>query len=250
MEAHNTLHHYDIISLCETSLNDSIQVPENALPGYKFHSCNHPEGDRNGGVGIFFKDNLPIRIRADLAFDEVIVSELIFGRKKIFFTVLYRNPQHNAQSDEFCGFLENLENLHLKLKNESPYAIFYAGDLNGHSQSWYPEGDTNAEGLKLDNLFSNLNLTQIISEPTHFMRDDCKPSCIDLIITDQPNLVLDSGVRGSLDPAVKHQIVFCKINFKLPPPPKYERKMWHFNRANCDMIKIPLNKLIFLTKPY
>ena len=53
LEAHNTVHNYDIISLCETSLNDSVQVPENALPGYKFHSCNHPDGDRNGGVGFF-----------------------------------------------------------------------------------------------------------------------------------------------------------------------------------------------------
>ena len=81
-------------------MNDLIQVPENALPGYKFHSCNHPEGERDGGVGLFFKDTLPIRIREDLAFDEVIVAELIFGHKKIFFTVLYKNPQHNAQSDE------------------------------------------------------------------------------------------------------------------------------------------------------
>ena len=37
LEAHNTDHKYDIISLCETSLNDLIEVPENALPGYKFH---------------------------------------------------------------------------------------------------------------------------------------------------------------------------------------------------------------------
>ena len=60
------------------------------------------------------------------------------------------------------------------------------------------------------NLFSDLNLAQIISEPTHFMRETCKPSCIDLIVTDQPNIVLDSGVRESLDPTVKHQIIFCK----------------------------------------
>ena len=33
----------DIISLCKTCLNDSIQVPENILPDFKFHSCNHPD---------------------------------------------------------------------------------------------------------------------------------------------------------------------------------------------------------------
>ena len=236
LEAHNTEYNYDIISLCETSLNDSTQVPENALPGYKFHSCNHPSGDRNGGVGIFYKETLPLRIRDDLSFDEVIVSELIFGHKKIFFTVLYRNPRTKAQSPEFDIFLLDLENLYKKIKDEKPYSSFFTGDFNGHSQSWYPQGDTNAEGEQLDNLFSNLNLTQIISEPTHFMRETCKPSCIDLIVTDQPNIVLDSGVRESLDPTVKHQIIFCKINFKIPPLPKHSRKIWHFNRANHDLI--------------
>jgi len=211
LQAHNTEHNYDIISLCETSLNDTIQVSENSFPGYKFHSCDHPDGNRDGGVGIFYKESLPLRIREDLAFDEVIVAELIFSRKKIFFTVLYRNPHSKAQSPEFNTFLTNLENLYLKIKSEKPYAMFFTGDFNGHSQSWYPDGDTNAEGLQLDNLFSNLGLSQMISEPTHFMRDNCKPSCIDLILTDQPNLVLESGVRASLDQTVKHQIIFCKL---------------------------------------
>ena len=58
------------------------------------------------------------------------------------------------------------------------------------------------------------------------------PSCIDLIITDQPNLILDSGTRPSLDPKFHHQIVYCKINFRIPPPPPIERKMWHYGKAN------------------
>ena len=77
LEAHNTIFNYDIISLCETSLNDETPVPENALPGYKYHPLNHPSG-----VGIFYKDTLPIRIRDDLSFTECLVTELIFGRKK------------------------------------------------------------------------------------------------------------------------------------------------------------------------
>ena len=52
LEAHNTEHNYDIISLCETSLDDNVQVPE--MRGYKFHSCNHPDGNRSGGVRIFW----------------------------------------------------------------------------------------------------------------------------------------------------------------------------------------------------
>ena len=123
-----------------------------------------------------------------------------------------------------------------KICSENPYATFVTGDSNGHTQEWYPEGDTNAEGIKLDELFSKLGLSQIIDEPTHFFRDDCAPSCIDIILTDQPNLVLDSGVRPSLDPAVKHHITFCKLNFKIPPPPKFTRRIFHYGRAQKEAL--------------
>ena len=109
LEAHNTEYNYDIISLCETSLDTTIKVPD--MPGYKFHSCNHPDGNRSGGVGIFYKESLPLKIRKDLSFNECIVCELIFGHKHIFFTVLYRNPQYKANSDDFNFFLENFRNL-------------------------------------------------------------------------------------------------------------------------------------------
>ena len=62
-------------------------------------------------------------------------------------------------------------------------------------------------------------------------------SCIDLIVTDQPNIVLNSGVRPSLDPTCKHQITYCKINFSIPPPPVYSRKIWQFNRADMVSLK-------------
>ena len=93
LEAHNAIFKYDIISLCETSLNDDISVPDNALPGYKFHPLNNPDGSRNGGVGIFFKDTLPLRIREDLSFEECLVTELIFGRRRIFFLSLLSKPR-------------------------------------------------------------------------------------------------------------------------------------------------------------
>ena len=95
------------------------------MPGYKFHSCNHPDGNRSGGVGIFYKESLPLKIRDDLSFNETIVCELIFGHKHIFFTVLYRNPQDKVNSDEFNSFLENLEALHENIKKQKPYAVFH-----------------------------------------------------------------------------------------------------------------------------
>jgi len=55
LNAHNAVHKYDIISLCETSLNDETPIPENAIPGYIYHPWNHPSGARHGGVGPFLQ---------------------------------------------------------------------------------------------------------------------------------------------------------------------------------------------------
>ena len=92
------------------------------------------------------------------------------------------------------------------------------------------------EGTELDDLFTLLGLSQFISEPTNF-EPHKNPSCIDLIITNQPNLILDRGTRPSLDPYCHHQIIYGKINFRVLPPPPFERKIWHFNRANAADIK-------------
>ena len=40
-----------------------------------------------------------------------------------------------------------------------------------------------------------------------------------------------------LDSYCHHQIIYCKVNFRIPPPSPYERKIWHFNRANTAAIK-------------
>ena len=171
IEAHNSFFNYDLISICETSLNNSVELPE--LNEYIFVPVNNPANTKRGGVGLFYKNSLPIVVRNDLPFDESIVVELKFGRKKI---------------------------------------------------------------LEIENLITSLGLSQIISEPTNF-EPNKNPSCIDIIITDQSNLVLDCGTRASLDSYCHHQIIYCKVNFRIPPPPPFERKIWHFKRANTVAIK-------------
>ena len=133
---------------------------------YSFIPANHPDDGSHGGVGLFYKNSLPLKPRTDLAFDESIVVELKFGRKKIFFTVLYRSP---SQLDtEFLTFVNNFEKLHADIKKENPFATFFTGDLNGHSHFWWADGDTTPAGKNLEEMISNLNLSKVISEPTNF----------------------------------------------------------------------------------
>ena len=119
---------------------------------------------------------------------------------------------------------------------KSKQKILFTGDVNAHSHYWWPDGDTTPESTEIGHLLSSLGLSQVICEPTNYELNK-KPSCIDLVITDHPNLVLDSGTRASLDPYCHHQIIYCKVNFRLPPSPPHDRKIWHFNRANSAAIK-------------
>ena len=154
----------------------------------------------------------------------------------MFFTVLYRSPSYNHRSVEFSEFLDNLKNLHTNISAENPYAMFFAGDFNAHSKLWWTNGDTTSEGEKIEDLMSSLNLSQTISKLTNFAPHK-NPTYIELVFTDQANLVLQSGTRPSLDPKCHHDIIHCKINYKIPPPPPHERTIWHYNRANTDSIQ-------------
>ena len=153
--------------------------------------------------------------------------------------MLYRSPAFSHASPEFKVFFSNFTNLYSKMKNDNPYASFFTADFNGHSHFWWPDDDTTLEGREFENRISSLNLSQLISEPANF-EPNKNPSCIDLVITDQSNLVLDCGTRASLDSFCHHEITYCKV------PPPFERNIWHYERANIPLLKRSMFKLPWL----
>ena len=62
IEAHNSIFNYDLISICKTSLNDSVELPDTLLNDHTFVPANIPANSRNGGVGLLFKNSLPVII--------------------------------------------------------------------------------------------------------------------------------------------------------------------------------------------
>ena len=75
----------------------------------------------------------------------------------------------------------------------------------------------------------------MISQPTHTLANSS--SCIDLIFTDQPNLLTDCGIHPSLHPNCHHQIIYCKLNLKIVYPPPYRRLVWDFKSASINSIR-------------
>ena len=105
--------------------------------------------------------------------------------------------------------------------------------------NWYNKDITSGEGRKIEAVTSQNSLHQEINEPTHILNNSS--SCIDLISNSQPNLLIESGVHPSLHSNCHHQIVFAKFNLDIVYPPPYEREIWHYQKANIDLIKRAIN---------
>ena len=74
----------------------------------------------------------------------------------------------------------------------NPFLIVAIGDFNAKSSNWYTGGTTTFEGSKIETITSQFGLQQIINEPIHIQGKS--ESCIDLIFSSQPNLVMSSGI--------------------------------------------------------
>ena len=55
-------------------------------------------------------------------------------------------------------------------------------------------------------------MKQLILEPTNILQQSY--TCIDLILNNKPNILMDSDVESSLRTKCQHQIIYSKLNLK------------------------------------
>ena len=89
--------------------------------------------------------------------------------------------------------------------------------------------------MKVHKLTTTYHLQQLISDCTHIFPNTS--TCIDLIFTDQPNLVVDNDGHPSLHTNCHHQITYCKFKLITESPPPYQRFVWDYKRANINSIR-------------
>ena len=74
---------------------------------------------------------------------------------------------------------------------------------------------------------------QQITEPAHILEHSF--SCIDLIFSNQPNLVRDSGIHLSLYSKCHSSIIYSKLNSEINSAPLYTLEIKDYNRAETDL---------------
>ena len=222
--SYNSIYNYDLICLSETFLDSSFlpDDPRLKLDGYNLIRADHPNDVKRGGVCVYVKNSLAIRVCNINNLKECIIIELNLKNKKGYAITLYRSPSQSM--DEFEQFLLNLDQLLHDISSLNPSFVMLLGDFNAKSSSWYSHDITSQEGFRIESLTSFYSFTQLISVPTHILPNSS--TCIDLIFVDQPNITRNSGVHSSLHPNCHHQITYLKINLKVDYPPPYERLVW------------------------
>ena len=118
---------------------------------------------------------MPYKEHADInTLPKCIVVQLQLNRKKFLFTIIYRNPSQSQKCMlKICMLL----------------------CYQGISTVVLPSGGIKRIKMKKEGVISDLGLNQLINEPTDRIGEH--RSCIDLILTNEPNIFLESRCSPS-----------------------------------------------------
>ena len=113
--------------------------------------------------------------------------------------------------------------------------LFILNDFNARCTNWWKDDITNSAGREIASLTSSAGYTKIIDKPTHVINNSM--SCIDLIFCTNQNLISKYGVDTSIFDKCHHNIIYGKIEIRVPLPPKYVREVWDYSKADVQNIK-------------
>ena len=173
---------FDVITLNETRLDDSVLNGEVEIPGYDI--VRRDRNRNGGGVAIYIRNNIPFTIRKDLMPDnlELLCVELKKPKSKpLLISTWYRPPNSS------CELLNDFEQF-LKLDDENK-EIIITGDFNCNLL----EQSKSLPTSKLVDLIDIFQLQQHIQSPTRTTHTTS--SLIDIILTySGDSKTLEAGV--------------------------------------------------------
>ena len=198
LKAYISVDKFDIICLSETYLDSTVplDVVNLVISKYDMIHSDHPSNTKRGGVCLYYKNYLPLRVLNISYLKECLNFELKIGDKSCNFIALYRSPSQSQ--DDFETFSDNFEMTLETLAQKGSFLTAIIGDFNAKSCNWYSNDKTNFERSTIESITSQFRLHQLINEPTHLLQNSS--SCFDLIFASQPNIVVESGVHPSLHP--------------------------------------------------
>ena len=105
LKAYVSVHKFDFICLSETYLDSIMDDGSLEISGYYLLRSDHPSNKKCGGICIYYKNFLPLKVTGVRLLEECIVFDLIISNKLCSFVALYRSPSQSQ--DDFATFSDN-----------------------------------------------------------------------------------------------------------------------------------------------
>ena len=124
-----------IISLSEINLDSNTPLDDDNLEisGYTLVYSDHPSNTKRGGVCLYYKNNLSLRVINIGYLNECLTLELNVGGKTCNFVVLHRSLSQSQ--DEFENFSDNFEMTLDILVQKNPFLMTTIGNFNAKSKT-------------------------------------------------------------------------------------------------------------------
>ena len=117
------------------------------MQGYSLIRADHRDDVKTGGVWLYFKENLTLKVIDNSFIAQCTVCEITLQNQKGYVVVTYRSPSQS--STEFLSNFNKLLNL---IKQFRPSFTIILGDFNARSKSWWPEDVRSHEGTHTESL--------------------------------------------------------------------------------------------------
>ena len=169
MRAYISLHNLDLVFISETYLDSTTALDDEnlAITGYNLFRADHASNTKRGSVCIHCQSSLVLRLVDVHYLQKCLIFGILIGGKSCNFISLYRSPSQS--SDSFEEFADNLQLSLDKISNQNPFLTVVLGDFNTKSSNWYKHDKTTYERSKIDAVFPQFGLQQLIKEATHIL---------------------------------------------------------------------------------
>lgn len=211
----------DVVAVSETWFKDYSVTN---LTNYNATVVNRQDRT-GGGIALYVKDCYRTRVLSSSTGEsgkpEYVIVEILVGTVKALCACIYRPPNicHlDLFLDDLCNHLPNYS-----------YA-FVCGDVNGRF------GSGESETQIVTDLFTTCNLDCIPYGPTYKPpQRNCKPSILDVIASNCPNLVLSYGQTPAPGYSA-HDLLYAVFDLSTPRPSKKTLTYRNFKKLNSTAL--------------
>ena len=225
----------DILALCETNLDDSIDSGNFSVRGYLplilKYSSTHMHG-----LTVYVKEGLPFArdLSLENSSDSYLCFQLALLHSVSYFFFLYQSP-----SSALCTVFDSVSSNIDEVLSINPSAnVFVFGDFNVHHKDWLTySGGTDRPGELYYNFSISNDLTQIVDFPTRI--PDCdshSPALLDLFLSSDDSICSTMAFPplGNSDHVVSVSIDF-PTNSQQDAP--FHRIAYDYSRADWDGLR-------------